>query len=79
MLQLIDQKRIVFFFFLLSDKYLWTVDKRYLVAIITSTQSSKSNLLRRLQAQTLPDTTSPVGKIDPFRKITVTVEPIKRF
>ena len=30
-----------------------------------------TSLLRRLHAQTLPDATSPVGKVHPFSKITV--------
>ena len=39
----------------------------------------KTSLLRRLQAQTLPDATPRVGKIHPFSKIAVTFEPIKKF
>ena len=31
-------------------------------------------LLRRLQAQILPDATPPIGKIHPFSKIVVTLE-----
>ena len=30
---------------------------------------SKTSLLRRLQAQTLPDAASPIGKVHPFKKI----------
>ena len=33
-------------------------------------------LLRRLQAQTLPDATPPIGKIYPFTKTAVTFEPV---
>ena len=36
----------------------------------------KTSLLRRLQAQTLPEA-PPVGKIHQFSKIAVTVEPIQ--
>ena len=32
---------------------------------------SKTSLLRRLQAQTLPDATPPISKIHPFSKIAV--------
>ena len=39
----------------------------------------KTSLLRRLQAQTLPDAAPPVGKIHPFSKIAVTFEPLQRF
>ena len=37
------------------------------------------SLLRRLQAQTLPDATPPIGKIYPFSKMAVTFEPVMRF
>ena len=33
----------------------------------------KTSLLRRLQAQALPDATQPIGKIHPFNKIAVTL------
>ena len=36
----------------------------------------KTSLLRRLQAQTLPDATPPIGKINPSSKIAVTFEPM---
>ena len=39
----------------------------------------KTSLLRRLQAQTLPDATPPIGKIYPFTKTAVTFEPGMRF
>ena len=39
----------------------------------------KTSPLRRLHAQTLPDATPPLGKIEPFTKITVTFEPMKQF
>ena len=39
-------------------------------------QTFKTRLLCSLQAQTLPDATSPIGKIHPFSKITVTLEPV---
>ena len=42
-------------------------------------QHLKTSLLRRLQAQTLPDATPPLGKILLFTKITVTFEPMKQF
>ena len=39
----------------------------------------KKSLLRRLQAQTLPDATQPIGKINPFSKMAVTFEPLMGF
>ena len=36
-------------------------------------------VLRRLQAHTLSDAKSPIGKIHPFSKMTVTFEPTMRF
>ena len=42
-------------------------------------RSTKTSLLRRLQAQTLPNATPPLCKIPPMTKIAVTFEPIKRF
>ena len=39
--------------------------------------SMQTSLLRRLQAQTLPDTAPPLGKIPLFTKIAVTFEPMK--
>ena len=34
----------------------------------------ETSLLRRLQAQTLPDATPPIGNIYPFTKMTITFE-----
>ena len=39
----------------------------------------ETSLLRRLQGQTLPDATPPVGKIYPFTKMAVTFEPVMQF
>ena len=39
----------------------------------------ETSLLRRLQAQTLPNATQPVGKIHPFNKIAVNFDPIQQF
>ena len=39
----------------------------------------ETSLMRRLQLQTLPDATPPMGKIHPFSKIAVTFEPLMRF
>ena len=39
----------------------------------------ETSLLRRLQAQTLPDATPPIGKIYPFTKMAVTCEPLMGF
>jgi hypothetical protein len=36
----------------------------------------KTSLLRRLQAQTLPNEAPPIGKIHPFSKMAVTFEPM---
>ena len=42
-------------------------------------KEKETSLLRRLQAQTLPDAASPIGKVRPFRKIAVTLEPVMQF
>ena len=42
-------------------------------------KSEITSLLRRLQAQTLPNEAPPVGKIHQFSKIAVTFEPVMRF
>ena len=39
----------------------------------------KTSMLRRLQAQTLPDATPPIGKIHPFSKIAVAFKPLMEF
>ena len=39
----------------------------------------KTSLLRRLQGQTLPDATTPMGQIHPFSKMAVTFVPLNRF
>ena len=41
--------------------------------------SIKTSLLGRLQAQTFPDATPQIGKINPISKIAVTLEPVVRF
>ena len=38
----------------------------------------KTSLLRRVQTQTLPDATPPIGKTHPFSKIAITFEPVMR-
>ena len=38
-----------------------------------------TSLLRRLQAQTLPDAAPPIGKIHPFSKMAATCEAMMRF
>ena len=53
----------------------------YLFAIffVGKREAEKANvtsLLRRLQAQTLPDATPPVGKINPFSKMALPFEPL---
>jgi hypothetical protein len=40
---------------------------------------SQTSLLRKLQAQTLPDATPPIGKIRPVSKMTITFEPLMGF
>ena len=37
----------------------------------------EKSLLCRLQAQTLPNATPPLGKIPPFTEIAVTLDPMK--
>ena len=80
----------VFFFFFFSsgqrgETSWWMVccPKDYPVYFITMVifykNRSKSfikNLLRRLQSQTLPDATPPIGKIHPFSRVTLTFEPM---
>ena len=39
----------------------------------------KISLLLRLQAQTLPDATPPIGKIHPFSKMAVPFKPVMGF
>ena len=39
----------------------------------------KTSLLRRLQVQTLPDATPPIGQIHPFSKMAVPFEPLMGF
>ena len=56
----------------ISPKQQGVVDMWGGVAYMTS-------LLRRLQAQTIPDEAPPVGQIHPFSKIAVTFRPIQRF
>ena len=46
---------------------------------IKKQEEEKTSLLRRLQAQTLPNEAPPEGKIRLFRKIAVTFEPIQQF
>ena len=41
--------------------------------------ADRLSLLRRLQAQHLPDEAPPIGKIHPFSKMAVTFEPVMRF
>ena len=40
---------------------------------------NRTSLLRRLQAQTLPDEAPPIGKIHPFTKMAITFEPLMGF
>ena len=39
----------------------------------------KTSLLGRLQAQTLPYATPPIGKFNHFSKMTLTLKPLMRF
>ena len=48
----------------------------FLSPIALLCEERKTSLLRRLQAQTLPDATPPIGKIHPFIKIAITFEPV---
>ena len=38
--------------------------------------SRETSLLHGLQAQSIPEANSPIGKIHPFSKIAVTLEPV---
>ena len=38
--------------------------------------NTKTSLMRRLQAKTLPDATPPVGQIHPLSKMVVTFKPL---
>ena len=52
---------------------------KYSIKIQIKGACLKTSLLRRLQAQTLPDAASPIGKVHPFSKIAVTLEPVMRY
>ena len=39
----------------------------------------ETSLLRRLQAQTLPDEAPPIGNIHPFSKMAINLEPLMGF
>jgi hypothetical protein len=41
--------------------------------------TGETSLLRRLQAQTLPDATPPIVKIHPFSKFAITFKPLMLF
>ena len=51
-------------------KYPW-IQRSIDSTTLDSTILNKTSLMRRLQAQSLPDATPPIGKIYPSRKITV--------
>ena len=59
--------------------YLNSVFTKNVCTLIFSLPSEETSLLRRLQAQTLPNAASPIGKVHPFSKIAVTLEPVMRF
>ena len=44
-----------------------------------STNHHQTSLLRRVQAQTLPDATPPIGQMHPFSKMTITFKPLIGF
>ena len=48
-------------------------------ALATTGLLKITSLLRRLQAQTLPDAAPPIGKIHPFSKMAASCEPMMRF
>ena len=52
---------------------IYILNKFYIVVYI------ETSLLRRLQAHTLPDATPPIGKIHPFSKMALTLEPLMGF
>ena len=54
-------------------------DKKYNSSSDLYSVVIKTSLLRRLQAQTLPDATPPIGQIHPFSKMAVTSEPLMGF
>ena len=47
-----------------------------IINIISNMNIMNTSLLRRLQAQTLPDATPPIDKILPFSKIALIFEPV---
>ena len=53
--------------------------KRKVALIFKSEKKKKTSLLRRLQAQTLPDATPPIGKNPSFSNMAVTFEPVMQF
>ena len=69
-----------------QDRVAFQAQKRafYAVSIVLGKHSGiflprKTSLLRRLQAQTLPDAALPIGKVHQFSKIAVTLEPVMQF
>ena len=50
-----------------------------LPGIFPMSRTKETSLLCRLQSQTLPDATQPIGKIHPFSKIAGTFEPFLPF
>ena len=57
---------------------IWNTNMKPIKDLISPDSVIKS-LLRRLQAQTLPNATPPIGKIYPFTKMALTFEPVMRF
>ena len=47
--------------------------------IYINRENVRTSLLRRLQAQTLPDANPPIGEIHPFSNIAVVFEPMIQF
>ena len=50
-----------------------------MTVVIVHSTLLKTSLLHRLQAQTLPDATLSLGKINPFNEMTVTFDPLMKY
>ena len=56
------------YIYIIGSILLSTLFKRFSVSLMNNSTPFKTSLLRRLQAQTLPDATPPIEKIHPFLK-----------
>ena len=69
----------LFWVYLFSLKFGWCKENDIFHVCQQMHTPLKTSLLGRLQTQTLPDATPPIGKIHPFSKIIVTLDPLGGF